>query len=180
MKFWRRCGSWILLLWMACGCSTLKPPTTAPDLFRLEEENFSQINGEYEILAAGDSHIMLDYCLTGNQRFDLEKKPGPGYRIRLEAISSKQLLVTILGDQSAVKRKKLKGELNDGYYTFRLRKLRPYLLINFFNEQHVRLGLNQEHALVVQLLGSTTAFVLFVPVTGAKYDEEKLVFQRVK
>lgn len=160
------------------GCVSLKAPVEQEGRIALTSDQLHLLNGEYEILSDGNSHIMLDYCLLGKQKFDLINRPGLTDRIRIEAISKDRLKVTMLHGQEAAKHKKIKGKLVGGYYVFKTNQLLPLIAINIYGHQEVRLGLNAERSLTVQFAGTTVVFVVVVPVTGGKNEEDHLVFKR--
>jgi hypothetical protein len=174
-----RSAFFLIGFFLLAGCSTLNHSKAGSGNLPLTDSSFFLLNGEYEIISRDTSHIMLDYCLTGIQKFDLVNRPDSGNRIRLETLPGRRLLVTVLSGNLSIRRKKIKGNLKDGYYMFKLRILRPYVVFNFFNEQEVRLSLASNKSLIVELVGTTTFFVLFVPVTGAKVEEQSLEFKKV-
>lgn len=168
----------LFILIFLVSCVSLKAPVEQESRVALTSEQLQLLNGEYEILSDGNSHILLDYCLLGKRKFDLINRPGPTDRIRIEAISKDRLKVTMLQGQETLKQKKIKGKLVGGYYVFKSNQLLPLIAINIYGHQEVRLGLNAERNLTVQFAGTTVVFIVVVPVTGGKNEEDHLVFKR--
>lgn len=160
------------------GCVGLKPPVTHEGDVALASGQLHLLNGEYALMSADTSYVMLDYCMLGKQKFDFINKPGHGDRIRIEAMPKDRLKVTMLHGDEVVRQKRIKGELANGYYSFKASQLLPMVAINIYRHQEVRLGLNTEGSLVVQLAGTTVVFIVFVPVTGGKEEKDYLVFKR--
>ncbi|MGB4769847.1 MAG: hypothetical protein WBP58_00200 [Chitinophagaceae bacterium] len=160
------------------GCVSLKTAVAREERIQLTSNQLHLLNGEFELLSVDSSYNMLDYCLLGKQKFDQINRPGATDRIRIEVLPKDQLKVALLHGEEVRKHKKIKGKLVDGYYVFKASQLLPLIAINVYGHQEVRLGLNTAQSLTVQLAGSTVVFIVFVPVTGGKQEEDYLVFRR--
>lgn len=174
-------GQYVLLLTFLIsllGCVSLKSPLTREDRIPLISNQLHILNGEYELLSVDSSHIMLDYCVLGRQRFDLVNRPGATDRIRIETLPNDRLKVELLHGEEVRKVRKIKGKLVDGFYVFKSSQLLPLIAVNVYGHQEVRLGLDTAQSLTVQLAGTTVVFIVFVPVTGGKQEEDYLVFRR--
>jgi hypothetical protein len=182
MAYWRimmRQGVILLaFLIFFVGCVGLKAPVVRDGRVALPSNQLHLLNGEYELLSTDTSYLMLDFCLLGKQKYDLINRPGASDRMRIEALPKDRIKVARLQGEKVFKQKTIKGKLVDGYYVFKSSQLLPLIAINVYGQQEVRLGLNTAQSLTVQLAGSTVVFIVFVPVTGGKQEEDHLVFRR--
>lgn len=162
------------------ACKTLEPARPQPSQLALSAQSIPRLAGEYEILASPANSSLLDEILLFRNYFDLEKRPGPGDRIRIEVLDSNRIKATLLSASKEIRSKTTRGRFEEGYFRFRHSRLIPFLAINLYRREEVRLTVLENGDLVADDASTGLVFLLFVPVIGGGDHNERSVFRKIK
>lgn len=162
------------------ACKTLEPASTRPSQLVLSAPTIARLAGEYEILASPTNSSLLDEILLFRNYFDLEKRPGPEDRIRIEVLDSNRIKATLLSAAKEIRSKTTRGRFEEGYFRFRHSRLIPFLAINLYRREEVRLTVLENGDLVADDASTGLVFLLFVPVIGGGDHNKGSVFRKIR
>lgn len=173
-------GLLIILNCYVTSCRSLKEAVATGEKIQITNENLHQLSGSYAILSADTSHIMLDYCLTSFTYYDLIKRPTSNDKVTVEVVKDKNLLVRVYKGSSLLKSKMVKGQLKNGYYTFRVNKILPLVVLNIYKRQEIRIAILKNGDLSIDAANTGLLFLLFAPVIGGGNENYNLIFKKVQ
>jgi hypothetical protein len=170
--------AYLALFFFISSCLTLHPPGNQ-ETNKLDKNNFSQINGSYEIMPTVPPSVTLEDCLLFTETFDYRNLPGETDRINIEVKDENHLLITMLHGTTITKQKRVRGKLVNNGFEFRSARIKSWwLLLNAYPRKKVRVRQLSNGDLLVDAGFTTLAFLLIMPFTGADSNYDSLVYRR--
>jgi hypothetical protein len=172
------------------SCGSLKPVSRQGTVMRLHYDDLARFNGAYSLVSTDTSYPTLAAAMTFSDRKDISEVEWirkNGCRdcfVRLHAKDPSRLEVSIYKEQKRVKRKVVRGHIEDDYFHFRMTKLAParpfYGLLNVIRRQKNRIALLPSGDIMLDSYGGGILLLVIFPTFGGDSDTYGMVFQRVR
>ena len=159
------------------SCTTLRKVDNRTNQSPLNELNFSNINGDYDIFSTDTATTTLDLALTLEKYWWFDRKEN--YSISLKVIDSRHLQTGIYKNDFLIATKILTGKLQNNYFVIKKTKiLFFYFLINGVGNLTTRIGQLKSGELLVDAHTFKIATLIVIPLTGDRVEQYGLLFPK--
>lgn len=159
------------------SCSTLKQVEKNTNQSSLNDKNFSNINGDYDIFTTDTATTTLDLALTLEKYWWFDRKEN--YKLSLKVIDNRHLQTDIYKNDSLITTKILTGKLQNDFFVIKKTKiLFFYFLINGFGNLTTRIGQLKSGELLIDSHTFKVATLIIIPLTGDRVEQYGLVFPK--
>jgi hypothetical protein len=170
------------LLLLSCISSHL-PAVDAKDTRKmLSTENYTNLNGSYQIMSVDSLDVSLDYYLTFKGSFDYIKKPGLHDFVTLTFLNEHFLNIKVYENETLTKSKIMKVKLSNGSFLCNRRVISPfYVAFNVFRDQKMRISCTANGDLLIDLIDGSIGFLFFIPIplSGTSNQNFNLVYKKI-
>ena len=142
---------WMLLLGYTFTCCAVIPKIDRPNLERLDETNISKLDGLYQNIST-EAQGTFSYSIWDRLVVYSNKRltNWENHTIKIESISSKKILLSLMYNDQVVDQKIIRGKIKDGYFYRRpIFIVMPFFpLIYGYNTNRSRFGLVEDELVI--------------------------------
>ncbi len=159
------------------SCTTLKKVENRADQSSLNAQNFSILNGDYDIFSTDSATTTLDLALTLKKYWWFDRTAN--FRISLKVIDCRHMQTDIYKNNVLIATKVLTGKLQNDYFVIKKTKVCFfYFLLNGVGHFTTRIGQLKSGELIVDSHTIKIATLILIPLTGDRVEQYGLLFPK--
>lgn len=158
----------------------LDPVKSKETVQSIDRSGFSSFNGNYELVSVDTSSNRLDFAFTFKAPTNLKQLPERGDYIHLSTPGFSKVEAIVFRNGKEVKRKTIKGRMNNNRFQFHSSNLSVRVIFNVFRQQTNRIALLENGDLLLDTNSGGIAFffILPIPLSGSANDTYNLRFRK--